>query len=50
MDCDMERMTLHFGNLFNGNKMLGEIPVHIAGDTCCWVRYLFKERETQVGG
>jgi len=30
--------------------LLGEIPVHTAGDTRFWVRYLFIEWETQVAG
>lgn len=33
VEYDMERMSLNFGNLFNGNKLLGEIIVHRAGDT-----------------
>ena len=37
-EFDMEKMTLNFGNLFNGNKLLGEITVHREGDTSCWVR------------
>jgi hypothetical protein len=46
VEIGMDRLMVNFGNLFNGNKLLGEIPVHTTGDISCWVGYLFIQRET----
>jgi len=50
VEYDLERAVVHFQNLFNGNKLLGEIPVHREGDISFWVRYQFTERAIQVDG
>ena len=47
---DMDETMVNFGNLFNGNTFMAQIPVYRAGGTRLWVRYLFIERETHVYG
>ena len=47
---DMDETRVNFGNLFNGNTFMAQIPVYRAGDTRLWLRYPFIEPEAHVYG